>query len=286
MLEFLQKNKLVAWIFFIAAFVWAVTTISGAYSWIFNLLKPKEKYQNEYWLLKHLDTWISSEYVKSIFWEPNKAERCSEEYEISYPFFFRCEFAPYSKYKFSYETELYILEFIFTDSNLVWSYTLFSKNKDFKPSFDIYFGRFVWFKNIQLNKTRHEVLLEINEERFSTVSTESIVWTRYAGFFSMFYSWDYDVKNAIYLSTVAMPFWSNRLSYYSSDCDFWLLQLENELYKETEDFRIKTAIFSKNCPIQWISLVNEDVFGEAYWRGDSEEVLKILEQNLAYFYYS
>jgi hypothetical protein len=282
LLDILKKHPILKWIFFISATIGAIATIISVPTHIYEYIDQRiDTNKEEYEQINTLSIGTSIEYVKSIFGEANRIEKCEKKI-INDPFSYTCPFPAVSYKKYIFDKEKFMITIITNDQNTVSSFSIFSKTSDFNPSYDVFLSRFLETKKIVLGKTTFAELDNLKNE-YTTNIEENLLGAYTAYFIKTIYSDDYATDSFFVFSTIDVP----GFSLYSPkpNCSFHLLNTFDfvdgdsiDLPQDIIDSNIKN--FKEECPIYGLSVVQQSNLGEDRFTFDNSKLIEVLKNEM------
>ena len=277
-LDFLEKHKLIKWLFFLAAFIGAVATILkvpvGIYEYTESFFQNSHQEQTK---IDEVDIGVSMDYIYTIFGEPNYKKLCNSTGESTMES--QCHLKDIAENRYTYEFDDYYIQFLADVDETVVGYTIFLRDMDFNPKIELFMGRFVGEEEIVLGKTKFAEL-SVPEDGFLLGVREQIVGNNFSGYYKILYSEDYAVDYFIILEATYPAEWSGL--YTETGCDYSLLNMyttDGNFTILDEDIRaINLDEFANSCPIQTITILDTQGVQSLYGLEEQEKEAALREE--------
>ncbi len=281
-LNILEKHTFIKWVFFIAAFIGAVTTIFTTWKALYSFFENQsKKYEN----IEKIEIGASIWYLKSILWEPNISKICEHNKE-KYVSGHECPFPDISKNKYIYEKEDYLIEALTDSNNIINGYTIFLKNMDFHPKFNLKMDRWIWNKSVTLGKTTFADFDDIKDD-FWFLIEDPYLGNRLASFSKLIYAQDYATDYFFVLNSIE-PDETSKF-YTDNKCQFYLLEdyeygyWEGSRPMEKKKYDENLKKFKEKCIIQSISILSKENLEDTFWKLEDEDSIKVLKEQIKFF---
>ncbi len=282
LLELIENHIILKWIFFIAAFIWAITVIINLPIKFYEISKDIISGDKNINFLNKIEIWDNIQYINENLWQAKKIINCEDtEYYKKEEI---CLWINNALKKYRFDNENYFLDIITNKSNLIEGFTISGKTTNFNPEFQLFLWRFVWQQTLKLGKTNFSNFDQFNKDEISIIENYYVgnIWW---GYFNLIYSSDYAVENLIILKTYLDSPISN--NYIDNKCDYSLLSKYNYLNGDLSDLdttKLEKNInkFKNRCAIQSLSIVNKEAVGIDFFKlneNELEENLKKLSKN-------